>query len=291
MEKWPNFFIVGAPRSGTTFLYHCLKQVSGVYMSPVKEPSYFATSINPDRKLTKPIRDKKKYLKLFEGVKNEIAIGEASPSYLWDPKAAQLIHESVPHAKIIMILRDPVERAFSHYLLGLGIGYETLPFKEAMKKALNGPNDYTNRIAACSFYSEEVNRYLKTFKKEKIKIFIFEEFMKDERKSLEEVLDFLGVHTEIPESLNIVSNTVDVSIGRFSQYLIRNRVLRSIVRDLLPEEGGVILRKIFSKETKKPTLSIEDRKFVEGIYQEDVIKLQKILERKLPWPLAKKFLE
>ena len=157
-EVWPNFFIVGAPRSGTTFLHNYLKQIPKVYMCPVKEPNFFAVSINPKLKLTKPIRDKKKYLNLFKNVKNEIAIGDASPTYLWDPKAAKLIHEQIPHAKIIMILRDPISRAFSHYLMGLGIGNETLPFREAMENALKSDNDYSNRIVMAGFYSEQVKK-------------------------------------------------------------------------------------------------------------------------------------
>ena len=60
MERWPNFFIIGAPRSGTTLLHNYLKQIPGIFMSSVKEPSYFAISINPKQKLTKPIHDKKK---------------------------------------------------------------------------------------------------------------------------------------------------------------------------------------------------------------------------------------
>jgi len=287
MEVWPNFFIVGAPRSGTSFLHYLLKQIPGVYMPSVKEPSYFAVSINPKHKLTKPIRDKKKYLKLFAKVKDEVAIGESSPSYLWDPKAAKLIHKAVPHAKIIMILRDPVERAYSHYLQAIGFGYETLPFREAMIKALKSPNDYSNRIAAAGFYSEQVKRYLETFKIEQLKIFIFEEFMQDIEKSVREVLDFLNVHSEIPTSLKKVTNTVDVSLGGFSKYLIRNRTLRAMVRELVPYEGSLVLRKIFSKKTEKTSLSDEERKFVEDIYREDVKKLQKILAKKIPWHVAK----
>ena len=255
-------------------------------MSPVKEPGFFSVSIDPKLLLTKKICDKEKYLKLFKGVTGEVAIGEASPSYLWDPKAPELIHDTVPDAKIIMILRDPVQRSYSHYLLGVGLGYQTLPFREAMKKALNGLDDFSNRIAGSSFYSEQVQRYLNTFKKEQIKIFIFEEFIKDIKKSVKEVLDFLGVSSEIPDSVKIVTNPVDVSAGRFTKYLIRNNVLRSIVRDVLPAEGGPIIRMFFSKKTKKPPLSEDDREFLEKIYREDAKNLQIVLGRQLPWPLV-----
>ena len=74
MSTWPNFFIVGAPRCGTTSLYEYLNQTPGVYMSPIKEPSFFSVSINPEIKLATLIRDKDKYLKLFKNVKNEKVI-------------------------------------------------------------------------------------------------------------------------------------------------------------------------------------------------------------------------
>src|SRR3972149_1266687 len=287
MEKWPNFFIVGAPRCGTTFLHNYLNQIPGIYMSKVKEPGYFSLSIDPNLKLTKPIRDKKKYLNLFKKVTDEVAIGESSPSYLWDPKAPKFIFETVQDAKIIMILRDPVQRSYSHYLLGLGLGYQTLSFRKAMLKTLNGLDDYSNRIASASFYAESVKRYLEIFKKEQIKIFIFEEFIKDINKSVKEILNFLGVTSEIPDSIKTVTNTIDVSAGRFTKYLIRNRVLRLLVRELVPAEGGPIVRKLFSKKTKKPPLSEEDRKFAEEIYREDAKKLELILGRHLPWPLLR----
>jgi len=287
MERWPNFFIIGAPRSGTTLLHNYLKQIPGIFMSSVKEPSYFAISINPKQKLTKPIHDKKKYLKLFEKAKYDDAVGESTPSYLWDPQAAKLIHQVVPDAKIIMILRNPVERAYSHYLQGIGFGYETLPLQEAMKKSLNSPNDYSNRITAAGFYSEQVKRYLNIFKKEQLKIFIFEEFIQDLEKSVGEILDFLVVHSEIPSSLKMVQNPVDISLGRFSKFLIRNKALRTIVRELVPYERSLEIRKIFSKKTEKPPLSDDDKKFLEDIYRQDVKKLQQILSRNLPWPVAK----
>jgi len=130
MEKWPNFFIVGPTRAGTTSLWNYLKQVSGVYMSPVKEPAHFNPNTNYTRFSTIPIRDKKKYLELFKDVKDETAIGEASPTYLADPQTPYLIHEVVPDARIIIILRDPVERAFSEYLLMYAIGVLKCSFSE-----------------------------------------------------------------------------------------------------------------------------------------------------------------
>ena len=117
MEKWPNFFIVGAPKAGTTSLYEYLKNIPGIYMPPIKETHYFSRIIVPDTiSHFHPIRDKNEYLSLFENVTDEKIIVDDSPSYLADPEAPKLIHEIVPHARILMSLRDPVERAFSGYL-------------------------------------------------------------------------------------------------------------------------------------------------------------------------------
>ena len=119
MEIWPNFFIVGAPRCGTTSLWYYLSQSPEVFMSTKKEPKYFNSYESVRLYFDPPIRDKKKYLELFHEVRNERAIGEASTSYLADPSTPELIHKVLPESRIIISLRDPVERAFSHHLLDL----------------------------------------------------------------------------------------------------------------------------------------------------------------------------
>ena len=116
MEKWPNFFIVGAPRAGTTSLYAYLSQIPGIYMSPVKEPEFFSPNRSTNDDLI-PIVNKNDYLTLFKNVKDELLIGEASTCYLEDPDSPKLIYNKVADAYIIILLRDPIERAYSHYLM------------------------------------------------------------------------------------------------------------------------------------------------------------------------------
>ncbi|MEP0825293.1 MAG: sulfotransferase, partial [Nitrososphaera sp.] len=111
-EIWPNFFIVGAQKCGTTSMYYYLKDVPGVFMCPVKEPNHFAPNVRETVAID-VIRDKREYLDLFRKADGNIAIGEASVFYLWDPDAPRLIRQTVPNAKIIIMLRDPIERAFS----------------------------------------------------------------------------------------------------------------------------------------------------------------------------------
>ena len=291
MERWPNFFIVGAQRCGTTSLYEYLKQTPGIYMSPVKEPNFFSR-IDPVYLTPSSIRDKKKYLALFKKVNNEIAIGEASPTYLQDPQAAKLIHDTVPNARIIVMLRDPVERSFSHYLIRKGLGMETLPFRDAIKKALNSQDEYSRRVVEASFYSQQVKTYLDTFGKNLVKIIIFEEFVKDVRSVVKDVLEFLQVNAEPPESIGEVHNPFNVPRGSFATFVLRSRFMLKIGANLVPHAmGSFLVRNVLKKKETKPELSQEDRIFLEEIYCNDVKKLREILGRPIPWSLVKNLKE
>jgi len=291
MERWPNFFIVGAPRCGTTSLYEYLKQTPGVYMSPVKEPRFFSSIdlVNP----TSPtIRDKKKYLTLFKKVKDEKAVGEASPVYLRDPQSPKLIHDTVPKARIIVMLRDPVERSFSSYLLRKGLGKETLPFMDAIKKALNSHDDDSRRIIDAGFYSQQVKRYLDTFGKNLVKIIIFEEFVKDVRRVVKDVLEFLEVNAEPPESIGEIYNPFAVPRGPFAPFVLRSHFMLKIRNNLVPHAiGSFVIKNVLKKKETKPELSQEDRIFLEEIYRNDVKKLREILGRPIPWSLVKNLKE
>ena len=120
MATWPNFFIAGASKCGTSSLHAYLQTIPGIYMSRIKEPNYFSRiAIADDNPMVKPVRDEKQYLRLFEEAGDAKVIGEASPSYLEDPEAPFLIERAAPGAKVLVSLRDPVERLYSHYLMML----------------------------------------------------------------------------------------------------------------------------------------------------------------------------
>jgi len=290
MERWPNFFIVGAPKCGTTSLYEYLKQTPGIYMSPVKEPHFFSRmELYQNYNV---IRDKKKYLALFKKVNNEIAIGEASTSYLRDPQSAKLIHDTVPKARIIIMLRDPVERSFSHYLYRKGFGRITLPFRDTIKKALNSQDEYSLRLLESSFYSQQVKTYLDIFGKNLVKIIIFEEFVKDVRRVVKDVLEFLEVNAEPPESIGEVYNSFDVPRGPFATFVLRSPFILKIGASLVPlAMGSFVMRNVLKKKETKPELSQEDRIFLEEIYCNDVKKLREILGRPIPWSIVKNLKE
>ena len=170
---WPNFFIIGAAKSGTTSLYHYLKQHPQIYMSPVKEPRFFAfhgETLEIDRydqlsradlrliladSITKP----SDYLALFNGVKDEKAIGEASPLYLQIPQVAARIHQFIPHAKLLAVLRNPIDRTYSQFLMHSRNGLA--PSKDFLQTiALENLQDASNLwIHTAAIYSWQLLRY------------------------------------------------------------------------------------------------------------------------------------
>jgi hypothetical protein len=115
---WPNFYIVGAPKCGTTSLYEYLKPHPQVFFPNIKEQNFFSTPPPPNAQLfdLRYCGSSEEYQLLYQGAEKFDAIGDASPSYLWDENACRRIHAACPKAKIIIILRDPAARAYSHFL-------------------------------------------------------------------------------------------------------------------------------------------------------------------------------
>ena len=131
----PDFFIVGAPKAGTTSLYFYLEQHPEIFMSAVKETNYFSYEATVKQNLyynERGINDWEEYLKLFSEAGKKKAIGEASVSYLFYPEVAEAIKAKFPEGKIIIMLRNPVERALSHYNMDYKLGYVKTSFDEIL---------------------------------------------------------------------------------------------------------------------------------------------------------------
>lgn len=282
-ERWPDLFIIGAQRAGSTSIYDLLRRTEGIFMSPVKEPHYFS-SIADKYLSPKPIRDKKKYIELFKHAKEDQLVGEASPTYLTDLKSAELIHQIIPNAKIIMILRDPVERAYSQYLLRISNG-KIYSFSDAIKEALETKDDaYKKRIIYDGLYYYGVKKFLDMFGIQNVKILLFEEFIKDPKKTIKDVLMFLGVKSEPPDYNKISHNYLTVPRNKLFENLLNNKLVRNIGKKILSQDkADFIVKEILGKKYAKQEMSLEDRKNLIDFYREDVKKLQVLLGNKLPW--------
>jgi len=286
MERWPNLYIVGAPKAGTTSLHAYLKESPDIFMSPIKEPNYFSAKTIPDNTTKKMIRDKNKYLELFKNGTNKKYLGESSPSYLSDSEAPKLIHEVSPNAKIIICLRDPVERIFSNYLMNYNLGKLKFSFHEAIQISLKeeNPTTLSFRRLRGGLYFDDVKRYLEKFGSDNVVIIIFEELVLDLNKNVEKILNFLGVRYSIDFEKK-THNPYSIPRLPFASKLMTSKTMHKIIDTNLfpPLTRKFVREKILFKYPQKPKINEKDRKILVDYYNNDVNKLEKILGKKLPW--------
>lgn len=282
---WPNFFVVGGQKCGTFTLHEYLNNTPDIYMASDKAPNYFSKILIPDNFIFPPIRNEKEYLSLFDNVKNEKAIGEASATYLADPEAPKLIHEKVPNAKIIISLRDPIGRAFSHYHMFRTRSIEVDSLHTTIEKFISGHPKPGLDYVGGGMYSEQIQRFWDTFGKDKVLILFFEETIKDVPKAIGKILKFLNVSSDPPSDLKSEGyNKYGKPRGKLVEYLLNKKSSYKIARKIFsPKTRSFIQYNILMRNSEKPTLSDDDKKFLQDVYHDDVIKLSDLLGQKLPW--------
>lgn len=289
----PNFVIIGAAKAGTTSLYYYLKQHPEVYVSSVKEPRFFALENetlnfqNPDQGINETsVTSLETYKQLFDGVTQEAAIGEASPLYLYSPKAVERIKHYIPNAKLIVILRNPVERAYSCYTHLIREGFETLSFREALeeeKKRIQKNWAHLWHYQTAGYYHEQLKRYFDTFDRNQIKVYLYEDFNTDSIAIVQDACRFLGVDdTFVPELTRM--NVSGVPKIRFLQTLLgTGNTLRKILKAILPKgfRKDVAQRLRKWNLEKRMQISEIDRAYLINEFREDILKLQNLIDRDL----------
>jgi len=240
-----------------------------------------------------PITDQEEYLALFRGVdQHHKAIGEASTSYLWDLQAPERIKAKVPEAKIIIILRDPVERAFSHYLLDVREGIQQAPFFEALVEDYASPQKgwgVSHLYVELGLYYEQVRRYLHHFGREQILVLLFEEFAANTHSCLEQVLSFLGVDKSGLDRMESERryNVYAEPRTRLSHLMLSSVALRTVSHKLLPKRIRTILHdRVFLRKVPKGQIDPRASEFLSKIYQPDVVCLETLLGVQLPWKIG-----
>jgi hypothetical protein len=199
--KKPNFFIVGAPKCGTTAMCGFLRGHPDIFMPALKEPHFFGD----DRKLPSNWRTLEWYESLFQDAGDESMIGEASPSYLFSRTAAREIRDYNDKAKIIIIVRDPVELLYSDFYHRLAVRFENVKkFEEAIFFCNDKAERYREKIEKkigmrqppyleLPRLGEQTKRYIDVFGRENVHIIIFDEYRDDNEKTYRKVLNFLGI--------------------------------------------------------------------------------------------------
>jgi hypothetical protein len=304
--KLPNFFIIGAAKAGTTALYNYLNNHPEVYMSPIKEPHYFSKDLFREARasgkggnvtlegtaLKKYLQARKKktvhgalinswddYILLFRDAADQVAIGEASPSYLESAVAAQEIKQKIPHARIVAILRNPLTRAYSHYIMNIKTNLIEMhcPFLEAVKAK--------SYLLELGLYYEKVNRYLQVFGHKNVKVYLNEDLKNDPESLILDLSGFLGL-SEHPTFLPVAHNTA--SVPRFSalntlltSHQRINAILKKIFSLYIPPTIQNKLARVFFNEQNIPKLNKEDKEYMYEIFREDIKRLSSLIQRDL----------
>ncbi len=289
MSRWPNLFLVGAPRCGTTSLHVWLPAIPGIFMSRIKEPHFFSRRvIGDDHPMVKPIRDERDYLELFSGADDDAKfIGEATPFYLEDPGAAEEIRSKSPDARILASLRDPVERLYSHYLMmrnnlpGLG------SFREEIDRGLFQRDKRNVAVLdpAIGLYSPQVARYHRVFGNRGMKVLVLEEWTRDTARTLRTIGAFLGLHTVIDRVSVPPQRRYGQARGPVVRYVFGNRQLSRASEAVIPFRLRKFIRnRLLVKDVPKPPMDPRTREFLVDYYWDDVCRMQTFLGRRLPWP-------
>lgn len=294
----PNFLIIGAGKSGTTSLYHYLSQHPEVYMSPVKEPKFFAVEgkelnfrgPNDEMSMNRgSVTSIEAYRGLFRAVSDEKAIGEASPLYLYSPEAPSRIKHYIPEARLIAILRDPVQRAYSSFLQRVQKGQEPLrDFAEALREEENrmrdnwAPRWYSKRIG---FYYAHLKRYYELFEHDRIRVYLHEDLMADPVGVARDVFRFLEVDDTFTPDISLRYNVSGIPRSAALQaFLSRPNPAKAVLKRFLSE--GLRRRVAVSLENRNiagppPPLDPSVRKELVDLYREDILKLEKLIGRDL----------
>ena len=287
MDKLPNFFIVGAPKAGTTSLYYYLKRHPEVFMSPVKEPNFFSYSETVKQNLyhkEKGVGTLEEYKELFASANgHHKAIGEASVSYLFYPSVPEKIKQMVPGARIIISLRNPVERAYSHYYMEHKLGYVSESFEDIVFKRSKHPNAhlYYQQFVELGLYYEQVKRYFDAFGKDQVRVFIYDDLTDKLESMILAVFDFLAIDKTYIPSLEGRYNTYSIPRNPFFRKLYSQKRLRTIAKKLVPTEKVEAIKDIFLTRDKKVDKNEATVKELKRIFTPDIKELEKLIHRNL----------
>ncbi len=208
MTRRPDLFIIGAPKSGTTSLYEYLIGHPDVYMSPVKEPFYFAPDVvtGPRRRPFRYEVDEPRYLDLFRNTRDEGRVGEASTGYMISERAASLVKQFQPDARVIAMVRNPVDVIYALHNERVSHGVEDITeFESALaadddrragRRLPEGSSPLGAVYLDVGRFGEQLRRWFNEFRRDRVHVIVFDDFVADTAGCFRDVLEFLAVDPE-----------------------------------------------------------------------------------------------
>ncbi len=285
----PNFLCVGAQKAGTTTLHQILIQHPEIYLPEIKETHFFWQ----EKQFKKGIEFYKKIY--FSNWRGEKAVGEIDPDYMFLEFIPKRILDILgKEVKIIFILRDPVDRAYSQYLMNVRRQFEDKTFEEAIfleNERIEKSFLFKKRYGYIQrgLYSIQIKRFMKFFPRKNLKIIIFEpDFIDKREETIKSILSFLNVSKDIKLNIDIKSNQKSLIKYNFLNKLIfSDNFIKKVGKKVIP--NFLLRRKIIKKLEEfnkkpfnpKPLSKTLKQRLFNKYFLKDTIELEKILERKL----------
>lgn len=286
-KKLPNFICVGAQKAGTTTLHDILKNHSQIYLPKLKEAHFFDIEERYEKGLEWWVEN------YFNTYNEEKVMGVMTPEYLYYKEIPEKIFNDLgANTKIVIILRNPVSRAYSHYQMSIRRGFETLDFKiacEEEKNRIDKDSFSRNHFSYISrgLYYKQVKRYLDLFGEKNVLILSFEnDIIKNINSTIIKLEKFLEIEHE-GLNTNIQSNSASIPRFKFiNKLLYQDSILKKILKkfiktNYLKIKIGLFIDNLNQKNIKSKKLSEEEKDIVlKKYFYEDIIKLEKLINQK-----------
>ena len=283
----PNFFIVGGAKCATTNMSYYLNQHSDVFIPELNEPHYYCRfDVPEDFERESMITNEKKYFNLFKKSKNHKAIGEATPNYLQCPHSPSEIKKDFPESKIIISIRNPINRAHSGYFSYKFMELDKLTFSEKIdlyEEQYKRKEFSISNFIEEGFFSKHIKNYQKFFPSKQIKIIFFEEYIKNIPEHINSILNFLEI-SKLNNLIEEPKNSYRIPRNKVAEFLLESPKFRNIATKLIPTiQRDKMGERFFVKQAKKPEMSTKDRNRLKNIYSSEFDNLKKLLGITPPW--------
>jgi len=286
-ERLPTFFVLGAAKSGTTSLYYYIKQHPQIYLSPVKETHFFDNDENYSLGIDAYIEY------FFKGAERFPARGDATPTYFHlpdkvAPRLAQLYSNQKP--RFILIFRDPVARAWSHYLHNIRIQHEIESFEDALRleeeRLEKGELKWIGYYLE-GLYAQQLKKWLTYFNRDQFFFLLNEDLRNDPHTTFQQLFDFIGVEdTFQPNTTNIMNPASQPRSLFLSRLIKRNSLFKTVLKSVIPlpqrkQISDYLISKNLRRYDSPPKISEMTDAKLRHRYAADILELAEIINRDL----------
>lgn len=286
--RYPDFYHIGAYKAASTSLHYYLSQHPDIYMASEKGGNYLAFAGNTpkdDRPFGQRITRERDYRALFSAYGGERIIGESSPHYLVSAAACRRIHELRPDARLIVVLRNPVDTIHARYLMRRRNGTIDEDFATVLtadeQRLADGPGRSRLHLDT-AFHSRHLQRYLQAFPKEQIHLRLFDDLQHDLAGELRRLFAFLDVDPDFVPGNERHYNRSGIPRGRWMKFVMRQRRrLPRAVRQIVPARARSLAMEQLSRHLRRPDLPARERQRLVALYRDDILSLQQLAERDL----------